>query len=110
MSKKTLAHVEEKEFLVKEFIWVDGEFNCSSGTLLSVLDKLSNNEVVNITDSIISSYLSDKGLIVPISDAKYGPAEGKTQACVTLGNNISNAISKKLSELKPEEIDYITKK
>lgn len=105
MSKQ--GHIEEQEFIVKEFLWVDGEYSCSSGKLLNILDKLANAESVGLEEDV-QDYLSKKGLIVESGEA-YKVAEGKAYACITLGNNISRAITRKLSELKPEEVEYITK-
>lgn len=104
MSKST-GHVEEKEFLVREFLWVDGEYSGSSGALLSVLDRLANAEVVTLTDNSMIDYLLNKGLITK-TDTGYTVAEAKAYACITLGNNINRAVTKKLSDIKPAEIDF----
>lgn len=107
MSKKQ-AYVEEREFLVKEFLWVDGNFECSSGELLNVLHKLSNAEYLQLTNQNIINYLSDKQLLTE-TDKGYTVNEGKAMACVTLGNNISRAIDKKLASVNPDEIAYVNK-
>lgn len=86
---------------------MDGEHSYSSGKLLTILDKLANAETVELEEDVYG-YLSGKGLIED-TDRGHRVAEGKAYACVTLGNNINRAITKKLLELKPEEVDYITK-
>jgi hypothetical protein len=102
------AYVEEKEIVVKEFLWVDGEFRCSSGELLSVLHKLSCAEPCEITNQNIVDYLASKQLIAE-GEKGYAVAEGKAMACETLGNTVSRAIDKALSRLGPgDDLTYIT--
>jgi hypothetical protein len=110
MSKQQdTGYLEEKEFVVKEFLWVDGEFSCSSGALLSILNKLGNNEPVTITDNDIAGYLKTKNLIEEDKKSSYLPSKGKTVACITLGNNIARAVDKALSKINPEQVEYLCK-
>lgn len=109
MSKKTIPRLEEKEILVKELVWVDLGYSCPSNTLLHILTRLSNNETVMISDTAIVQYLQNKGLLLHIINDMYRIPDGKVQACITLANNVSNAIDRKLSELKPDEVEYVTK-
>ena len=92
--------IEKENVVLQRFMWKDGNTKCEAGKLLFALTELTVSEqhTTSCTDSTVSSYLKEKGLVEQI-DNELHLVDGQMDAANDLGNQISDHIGSEIEAL-----------